>query len=83
MSITGEYPADRTSRLVVAGTIDRLSTYDLRYIKPTPGKSSLDTEPFLTFPTYRNKAHNGEAIGFDICQSLNLIAAATDDSQIR
>ena len=42
---------------------------------PTPTPM---TRPYLTIPTYRNKALPGYILGFDVCPELNLIATAVD-----
>ena len=70
------------NQVTVAGIEDRLSTYDLRYVLPRPDLGRAASEPYVRFPDYRNKAHNGEAIGFDICPTLSLVAAATDDERV-
>ena len=70
------------NQIVVAGIEDQLNTYDLRYVLPGPNLEHAASEPYMRFPNYKNKAHTCEAIGFDICPTLNLIATATDDERV-
>ncbi|KAL9102872.1 MAG: hypothetical protein Q9163_002024 [Psora crenata] len=77
----------------------RVFFYDLRFPSLTPSISTAatltdtstshhpvwksQTKPYLTFPTYHNAGHNGQAIGFDVAPPLNLIAAATDRREVQ
>ena len=64
--------------IIVAGLKDQLCTYDLRFL--TKSKISGPTKPYVAFPTYENKAHNGLALGFDVCGGI--VAAAPDRHRV-
>ena len=60
--------------IVVAGLQDQLCTYDLRYLPES--KTFGPTQPYVSFPRYRNHEHTGLALGFDVCRDV--VAAATE-----
>lgn len=69
------------NRIVVAGIENRMAIYDLRFLQ----KSRLDsrvTNPFMTFPTYRNREWSGQSVGFDVLGD-RLVAVGTDDERVQ
>lgn len=57
--------------------------YDLRFPNPPrlDGESLKHTNPYLSYPGHSNTSRI--AIGFDVSASHGLVAAATEDNQVK
>ena len=56
-----------------------MHTYDLRFSSPSE-LSEHPTDPWLSYPAYRNSAFPN--LGLDLSKQLGLIAAATEDRRV-
>lgn len=63
--------------VLVAGLRNSMAVYDLRALP----RKYRPSRPLLTFPDYRNEAYFH--IGWDVCPSLNVVAAAHDDGTVK
>ncbi|MCJ1387260.1 hypothetical protein MMC18_000100 [Xylographa bjoerkii] len=103
-SVTGLKMLDE-HRVVVAGMINQLFTYDTRFLHPIPTTalqqrpsrfsgpdprhiSTHDsrrvpgtTAPYIEYRNYHNAAHPN--LGFDVSRELGLVAAATDEGDVK
>lgn len=72
------------NHVLVCGLQNSMTLYDTRFLPATTISSSKNnhhaTTPLLPFPSYRNAAHLH--LGFDVCPSLHLAAAAQDDGTV-
>ncbi|KAL7933395.1 hypothetical protein V8C35DRAFT_304245 [Trichoderma chlorosporum] len=72
-----------THQVLVAGLRNRMSMYDMRFIRPEtkgPGGQTASS-PILEFPDYKNEPYFH--IGWDVSTELNLVASAQDDGTVK